>query len=312
MKKDQPCGFYFNTSVLLLDDSQSFLDNLKLRLHNFNTKGTTSPEEALMLIKKNDETEIFKRNFLYKQSDKDESTDQDLDINFIQKEILNLNKSEHFSIVVVDYDMPEMNGAIFCEKIKNNQIKKIMLTGQADEQVAVSLFNCGNIHKFIRKNATTMIDELTKAITELQQCYFFDTTRGFLEILSSNNDCILSQNEFSTIFKSLKEKHNIVEYYLMDKQGSFIMLDADKNKYYFTAVSENKFNDFYQIALDNRGEPTLLQELKNRTKMPVLINDDDYKLPIKEWSKHLHTPELFKGKTNFYYVLLKNPRQISQ
>ena len=68
--------------------------------------------------------------------------------------IYNKERFGETSVVVVDFAMPQMNGEEFCRKLgqlKGNSVKIIMLTGEADEEMAVRLFNAGVIDKFLRK-----------------------------------------------------------------------------------------------------------------------------------------------------------------
>ena len=52
-------------------------------------------------------------------------------------ETLNSLKYYQPSVLIVDYEMPGMNGIEVCQTITNPHIKKIMFKGSADESVAV-------------------------------------------------------------------------------------------------------------------------------------------------------------------------------
>ena len=51
------------------------------------------------------------------------------------------NASREVSVVVVDYFMPEMDGVTFCRRLNNPSIGKILLTGRAEDSVAIEAFN---------------------------------------------------------------------------------------------------------------------------------------------------------------------------
>lgn len=53
--------------------------------------------------------------------------------------------------VVVDFDMPGMNGVEFLSSISNLRCAKVLLTGVADETVAVKAFNAGIVDLYLRK-----------------------------------------------------------------------------------------------------------------------------------------------------------------
>lgn len=57
------------------------------------------------------------------------------------------------AVVISDYRMPEMPGTIFLKEVKRLQPDsvRIMLTGYADIEMAISAINQGNVFRFIEK-----------------------------------------------------------------------------------------------------------------------------------------------------------------
>ena len=57
------------------------------------------------------------------------------------------------AVVISDQRMPEMEGTFFLEKIRKKRpdTVRIMLTGHADLEVAISAINQGNVFRFIKK-----------------------------------------------------------------------------------------------------------------------------------------------------------------
>jgi DNA-binding NtrC family response regulator len=66
---------------------------------------------------------------------------------------LQLIKAREVSLVVSDYNMPHTDGLEFLKEIKSlyPHILTIMLTGQAEVQVAVQAINVAGVYKFILK-----------------------------------------------------------------------------------------------------------------------------------------------------------------
>ncbi|HAR63804.1 MAG: hypothetical protein DKM50_08675 [Candidatus Margulisiibacteriota bacterium] len=64
-----------------------------------------------------------------------------------------LNTRGPFSVVICDYKMPGMNGIQFLAEIKDlfPDTIRIMLTGQADLNMAIDAVNEGNIFRFLTK-----------------------------------------------------------------------------------------------------------------------------------------------------------------
>lgn len=69
------------------------------------------------------------------------------------KEGLKILKGREVSLVVSDYNMPSMSGLDFLQTVRAqySQILTIMLTGQAELQIAVRAINEAGVYKFIQK-----------------------------------------------------------------------------------------------------------------------------------------------------------------
>jgi CheY-like chemotaxis protein len=70
-------------------------------------------------------------------------------------------------ICVVDYSMPSMSGLEVLAALPDWPGSRVLLTGQADEQIAVRAFNKGLIDQFIPKQAIDLPRRLVEAIDHL-------------------------------------------------------------------------------------------------------------------------------------------------
>jgi len=102
-------------------------------------------------------------------------------------------KNGHYSVVVSDFRMPEMDGIKFLAKVKelSPDCVRIMLTGHADLKAAVDAVNEGNIFRFLIKPCPLHI--LKKALKEGIEQYQLitaerellgQTLRGSIQILT--------------------------------------------------------------------------------------------------------------------------------
>jgi CheY-like chemotaxis protein len=71
-------------------------------------------------------------------------------------------------VCVVDYSMPAMDGLQMLSELVDWPGMRILLTGQADEQIAVQAFNRGLIEQFIPKHATDVSRRLIESLVRLQ------------------------------------------------------------------------------------------------------------------------------------------------
>jgi CheY-like chemotaxis protein len=70
-------------------------------------------------------------------------------------------------VCVVDYSMPGMDGLETLSELVDWPGSRVLLTGQADEQVAVRAFNRGLIEQFIAKQAPDISRQLIEAVEHL-------------------------------------------------------------------------------------------------------------------------------------------------
>ncbi len=129
--------------VLLVDDDKRVLDGLKRRLYKkFRINTINNAPDALEL----------------------------------------LGKDNDYAVVVSDQQMPEMDGITFLKELseKSPNTIRIMLTGNSDQQTAVSSINDGKVFRYLNKPCS--MEELSQAITDGLNKYRVDTAeRELLE-----------------------------------------------------------------------------------------------------------------------------------
>ena len=212
---------YFPSTALFLDDSRDFLLNFVLQLDEGVAYRTfNSPRQALDYIhSKRCEQDLVSQHCLteYTEAKNCPLTNHtiNLDLAAIYAEIYNPHRFSEISVVVVDYAMPGMDGLEFCRRIENSNIKKILLTGQADEKLAIAAFNEGLIHRYIKKSDVNAAALITKSIYDLQLQYFQTMSDMVVRMLSVTSPNCLRDKKFAQFFSQLRDEKGIVEYYLV-------------------------------------------------------------------------------------------------
>lgn len=93
-----------------------------------------------------------------------------------------VRQGEPFAVVVSDFRMPGMNGIQFLAEVKhaNPDTVRVMLTGQADLNTAISAVNEGSIFRFLTKPCPTQV--LTAALdSAVEQHRLITSERELLE-----------------------------------------------------------------------------------------------------------------------------------
>lgn len=132
------------------------------------------------------------------------------------EEGLKLLEAREVSLVISDYNMPQMNGLDFLKSVKDQypHILAIMLTGQAEIQIAVRAINEAGVYKFIQKPW----DDADLKITILRALESID--------LATERDRLLQKvKSRDSILMELEKKHPGITRVDRDADGFLILED---------------------------------------------------------------------------------------
>lgn len=130
------------------------------------------------------------------------------------EEGLKLLEAREVSLVISDYNMPRMNGLEFLKAVKTlyPHILAIMLTGQAEIQIAVQAINEAGVYKFIQKPW----EDADLKITILRALESID--------LATERDRLLQKvKSRDAILKSLEKEHPGITKVKRDDEGYMII-----------------------------------------------------------------------------------------
>jgi CheY-like chemotaxis protein len=299
-------------TVLFVDDNIDFLANLSLKLGaNLAFQLYDSPASALVLLNSDkNATTPMKRFFSrYHHTDDLPMSHHVIDVNLdkVHREVYNEFRFEQVSVAVVDYDMPSINGLEFCRRIKNPAIKTILLTGKADEKVAVQAFNEGLIDRFILKHDKDAINTLNQAIVDLQHAYFRQAERMLADALTIGKHVFLSDPFFAEKFREICDEFEIVEFYLCSEPDGMLMLNANGKSYLLIIPNDNALLAQYEIAFHQSAPQELLEQLKSNQVIPYFWKTGHWVPECLDWKKYLFPATEFKGERWYCYTIVNDP-----
>lgn len=296
---------YFPSTAMFLDDNESFLTNLGLRLNAMTPRKLYSDHRKAFnkLEAQTERLEIYIPKMIH-------SRDQDVHVGRYQtvnvqvpqiyEVAYNRNRFSLISTVFIDYNLVGSTGIDFCRKIVEFPCVKIMLTGEAGYDLAVKAFNEGIIDKFILKDSNELFEEINKTIEWAQQVYFhkmFDQSRLLMEGQTS----ALKNWQFEEIFGEILSKYSIVEYYLLNSSGSFLLLDKAATPMILTIKAERELFEYVKIAQEHGATAEIMHILQSRKKIPFFFTEDDFKKSPEYWLDYLHDANEFMGENEKYY-----------
>jgi CheY-like chemotaxis protein len=305
-----PCCYY-PTQIVFVDDDERFLKSLIFKLgKKFHCRYFTDLFIAAKFFDQEYKSHPFtQRCLLRPEEEYRDHRSIDVNIRVIHEEIFNPRRFDEVSVAIIDYSMPSGNGLELCQQLKNSAIKKIVLTGEADEKLATAAFNKGLIQQFIRKDSPNLAQLLIHAIETLQKQYFFELSEIIINSLTKNSEyppSCLDDPEFIMFFEQFCQQKHITEYYLLEATGSFIFLDsAGKPSLLIVKDEDAMAGAVFEAEMSDEQVPeAILDSLKNKEKLLYLPTDADYgKSPIA-WTQHLYSAQKLSGKANYYYTFI--------
>lgn len=303
---------YHPTTVVLLDDNKEFLEMLGLTMSRYVPLSSySSSQKALKYFNEEYKSISFiDQCFLRNKEENVDHIMQNIDIRSIHKEIYNQKRFDEIAVLVVDYAMPEINGLVFSRLLRQKypRIKIIMLTGEADQFLAVEAFNEGIIDKFIMKSTLHVNEIILHSIRELERKFFMELSEAYMRGIKPHSSQLrcLSDPIFIEFFETLCKDNQIVEYYLMDEQGSFLLLDKQRNPSWLVVKNNQEMDGLYQFAEMEEAENSLIEGLKSKQFMPYFHTDQDLMTPPAEWQKYLHPAKQLNAKEIYYYAYINN------
>ncbi|MCW5588771.1 MAG: response regulator [Legionellales bacterium] len=317
MKNTYIPACYFPSTIVFVDDNQGYLNSLSLILEdNLSYSMFESPKLALAAIQARQGSSHIAEKVL-----KRDETEFDcpisghtlhLNLNAIYQEVYNPKRFAEISVVVADYAMPQMNGLEYFKEIHHLPVQKIMLTGQADESIAVQAFNDGIIDKFILKSHPEVGELLNHTISELQYKYFQLFTESVVNSLTAEAACCLNDPFFAEFFQRIIRDRKIVEYYLAQAPGTFLLLDSQGHVSWLIVKTAADLQMYKELATEYSAPSSVIEDLNHARKFPHFWNPRHfYNVTGHAWETFMIDATKLQGQKQDYYYAIVNDQPAS-
>lgn len=173
---------YYPTTTIFLDDNNDFLESLKVLEFSDKNIFTTNANIAMDHINK-EKSKMLIIPKITNAETQDEYIQHHLQN--VKKRIFMPNKESEISVLVIDYDMPQIDGISFCKNLNkvNSNIYKILLTGADKDDVISEALESGCIDFFLPKSNTNTLNKLKETIKNGKEKYFNNVCKEFRTVL---------------------------------------------------------------------------------------------------------------------------------
>ncbi len=260
--------FQHPTTTIYVDDSTAFLYSITLAVDLPPFRSFSDPFAALAFI------EEFKQQYEFSSLEEAHALAHDqsskLSASYhqlVSKKLADKMRFAEPSVLVVDYSMPQLNGLDLCSRITNPYIKKVLLTGVADEKIAIRALNTELIDFYISKSESNLSQELSRVINLLRDRYFKDIFGWTRDARLKSFTAYLYNNDFADYFEDVYERLCIVEHYPTESPWGFLLVsDAGKTYQFCIESTENADKEVpraLQVKPDISVEPALIKNGKS-------------------------------------------------
>ncbi len=302
--------FYHKSTLMIVDDDEIVLKAVsKFFQKKFIIKPFINPLECIDYYK-NNISALSGRYFIkadvgHEYYNVANYAPVNLDMENIYRLSSDPERHSEISILVVDYNMPGINGIELCNRLSAYPVKKILLTGMASIDIAIDALNKGIIDCYLTKGSENLVDQLNYYVNFLSKKYYDNLTKPILSHLEADNRLPLSDSVFVDYVNKHYLSEKMYEYTLIDKNGSLILIDEDGKVNYLIVHTEKSLHDFIELNDDVCEADSHLKAIKNREKVPFFgVGAECWQFPVTEWDKYFFEPVLLKGRENYYISII--------
>lgn len=308
--------YQYPALTVLIDDSQSFLASIAYQLNpQLAIKVFHDTQVALKWLNHAYLNSINNSDPIRVGYDEEsacfERRNASIDLEKIYQIATKRHRFETPAVLVIDYAMPQMNGLEFCQAIRELPCKKILLTGQADEKIAIEAFNDKLINRYIKKNSPDSLTLLEAEIINLQKEYFSELTKTLKDLLLRHSYSFLNDPAIEALVKELCNRYQFVEYYLFPNPTGILFFDIHGKATLMVLETKTGLQAQLEVAQDYGAPSELLAALKE-LKLVAFFSDTGgmYTDAVgDEWLSYCLPSQVCRGRVNYYWALFDLPPQ---
>ena len=214
--------------------------------------------------------------------------------------------------LVVDYSMPGITGLDLCRRVALPYIRKIMLTGEADSDMAVAAFNEGVIDKFFKKASDQVVMDLNTAVLKAQISYYAAQAQLFNEFVNQKYlPSFLNNQAVIDLLSGFIQNGQCCEFYFLNYQGDILLINS-VGKMQLLMVRDEKAmkemaQDIEQIYLDEPIDALehLVEAFKKYQMIAEPMTSQQKNMSLDEWGRYTHPAnKITTSQGDIYYAVI--------
>lgn len=152
------------------------------------------------------------------------------------------------NVCVVDYSMPAMNGIEALDELVQWSGHRVLLTGRADEQIAVRAFNRGIIDQYIPKQSPDITERLISCVRELRALTSERLQQTWRNTLSWTQLQLMRDTSVAGALRAALDQRGCVEHFVIGDPFGVLALDAEGRSWWLQLETPRRLEELAQLA----------------------------------------------------------------
>jgi CheY-like chemotaxis protein len=170
-------------------------------------------------------------------------------------------------ICVVDFAMPAMTGLDFLKLLPVWPEHRVLLTGQADELIAVGAFNDGLINHYVPKQHPYIGKHLTTLLTSLRVSPMNLHEGIWRSILLQEQYAVLQESTVKLELSKLAKERQWIEYVVLPSPFGILALDRHARAHWLQLELRSELATMAELA-ESTGQPSaVIQKIREGTHL---------------------------------------------
>ncbi len=273
---------FFPGKVLFLDDDELLMESFSVHFSDCGSSCFTQPDQVTAYFEKYDNL-LLDNVFSFNIDDVDVGIGIAADYLKL-KNILDSNQALTTPVVLfVDYTMPTVDGISYCKKISDRAVKKVLLTGNEDLNIAINAFNEGVIDHYVSKSDDHLFDKIPAIVNKMRLQYFDEATRSLRAHCKSH----CADKGYIDALAEYIKVIDPVKFCVIDDNGSYCFYDAQGNVHWFLIKSKADLDYYADIAEGFDAGKELVERLRQHQMLPFFLSKDTEDLPPDMWGQYM-------------------------
>ncbi|MBG6074660.1 response regulator [Polaromonas sp. CG_9.11] len=166
-------------------------------------------------------------------------------------------------VAVVDYAMPAMSGLRVLGELQDWPGSRILLTGRADEQLAVSAFNRGLINQFLPKQSADLRTCLTRAIEDLRHQPDQRHQQIWCATLSPDQLALLADPVIFQALHNLTQQQGWTEHVVIGAPFGMLALNARGQASWLQLEPAANLGELAEMAVSQGWDARVVQDIRS-------------------------------------------------